>query len=265
MRRIRLTIEYDGSGYAGFQAQPGEATIQVALETAFDRLVTRGSRVQTAGRTDTGVHALAQVVAVDYEGRILPERMRSALNAVLPDDISVSDARACPDGFDPRRQASARTYEYRILNRRARSALLRGWVQHVGQALDTAAMNSAAGELVGTHDFAGFVVETEEAVTRRVTDCACWWEEDMVYVRISANAFAKRMVRRISGALIQVGLGRFSIDDFLALLNRNDHAPVAPSAPAAGLYLVGVEYEDRDDPFNSVGALSGALKEIDVN
>ncbi len=265
MRRIRMTIEYDGSGYAGFQAQPGEPTIQVALETAFDSLVTRGSRVQAAGRTDTGVHALGQVVAADYEGRIPPEGMRSALNAVLPDDISVRDASACPGGFDPRRQASARTYEYRILNQRARSALLRGWVHHVGRELDVPAMNTAAGELVGTHDFAGFVVETDEAVMRRVTDCACWREKDMVYVRISANAFAKRMVRRISGALVQVGLGRLSNDDFLALLNRHDYAPVAPSAPAAGLYLLRVEYEDRDDPFRSAGALSGAFKELDVN
>ena len=265
MRRIRLTIEYDGSGYAGFQAQPGERTIQVALEAALDGLVSRGGRVRMAGRTDTGVHALAQVVAVDYEGRIPPEGMRSALNAVLPPDISVREARVCADDFDPRRQALARTYEYRILNRRARPAVLRGRVHHVARDLDIAAMNAAAGELVGTHDFAGFVVETEEPVTRRVRDCVCWREEDMVYIRVSANAFAKRMVRRISGALIQVGLGRISKDDFLLVVNRDEFAPVAPSAPAAGLYLVAVEYGKRVDPDRMADGSSPALKEMDVS
>ena len=265
MRRIRLTIEYDGSDYAGFQAQPGKATIQAALETALDRLVERRGRVQTAGRTDTGVHALAQVVAVDYEGQTPPERIRAGLNALLPSDITVRDASLCEQDFDPRRQASARIYEYRILNRSARPALLRDRVYHVSRDLDIAAMNAAAGELVGSHDFAGFVVETEEPVRRRVTNCACWREEDMVYVRVSANAFAKRMVRRISGALIQVGLGRFSQEEFVAVLNRDKNAPVAPTAPAAGLYLVGIEYGDRIDPFKGAGELSPAFREKDVN
>ena len=265
MGRIRLTIEYDGSNYAGFQAQPGESTIQTVLEETLDILIERDGRIQPAGRTDAGVHALGQVVAVNYEGLVSPERVRSGLNALLPIDISVRDVSLCSSNFDPRRDASARMYEYRILNRDARSALYSNRTHHIAHRLDIYAMGAAAAELVGTHDFSGFVVETDEVIVRRVDDCLCWRQDDIVYIRISANAYAKRMVRRISGALIQVGLGRYSFKDFVAVLSRFSNAPIAPTAPAAGLYLVDVEYEERADPFNNSGNLSRTFGAIDVH
>lgn len=265
MPRVRLTVEYDGSGYAGFQFQPGEVTIQGSIEEVLGRIAPGCGRVEMAGRTDAGVHALAQVVAFDYSGTMSPERLLRALNALLPADIAVIDARECASGFDPRRHASARIYEYRILNRAARPGLTRGRVHQVAHALDIVTMNAAAQRLVGTHDFAGFVVETDTPVMRRLTDCVCWQRQDMVYIRVSANAFGKRMVRRITGALVQVGLGRWSPEDIQAVLNRTETAPVAPSAPPAGLYLAGVEYGERIDPFKNAGRPDKALEEIDAN
>lgn len=265
MGRIRLTVEYDGSNYAGFQAQPGESTIQTVLEETLDRLIKRLGRLQAAGRTDAGVHALGQVVAVNYDGLVSPERLRSGLNALLPIDISVRNVALCSNSFDPRRDASSRVYEYRILNRNARSALYSNRAHHISRRLDICAMGLAADQLVGTHDFSGFVVDTDEAIVRRVEGCLCWRQDDIVYIRISANAYAKRMVRRISGALIQVGLGRFSLKDFIGVLTRSRNAPIAPTAPATGLYLVDVEYEERVDPFNNSGNLSRTFREIDVH
>jgi tRNA pseudouridine38-40 synthase len=194
-----------------------------------------------------------------------PDRLAGGLNALLPADIAVLSARACDSDFDPRRKASARTYEYRVLNRTARPGLARGRALHVARNLDIAAMNAAAQRLVGIHDFANFVVETDEPVTRRLTDCACWRHGELVHIRVSANAFAKRMVRRIAGALVQVGLGRWSVNDFQVVVDRAPEAPVAPSAPAVGLYLTEIEYSDRYDPFQSTGQPDRAFEEIDVN
>lgn len=265
MGRVRLTIEYDGSGYAGSQFQPGEATIQGAIETVLDRIAPGCGRVEMAGRTDAGVHALAQVVAFDHPEVLSADRLASGLNALLPADIAVLDARACDSDFDPRRKASARTYEYRVLNRAARPGLARGRVLHIARNLDIEVMNAAAQRLVGSHDFANFVVETDEPVPRRLTDCACWRQGDLVHIRVSANAFAKRMVRRIAGALVQVGLGQWSVNDFQEVVDRARGAPVAPSVPAAGLFLTEIEYGDRYDPFQSTGQPDRAFEEIDVN
>jgi len=265
MARVRLTIEYDGSGYAGSQFQPGEATVQGAIEAVLERIAPGCGRVEMAGRTDAGVHALAQVVAFDHPDALSTDRLAGGLNALLPADIAVLDARACDADFDPRRNASARTYEYRVLNRTARPGLARGRVLHVARRLDIEAMNAAAQQLVGIHDFANFVIETDGPVTRRLTDCVCWRQGDLVHIRVSANAFAKRMVRRIAGALVQVGLGRWSVKDFQAIVDRAGESPVAPSAPAAGLFLTEIEYGDRYDPFQSTGQPDRAFEEIDVN
>ena len=243
MARIRLTVEYDGAAYSGSQSQPDGSGVQDAIEAALRRLTSQAIRVAIAGRTDRGVHAVGQVVAFDYGGRLSSSDFERGLNALLPADISVREARECEPGFDPRRAATSRTYEYRILNRPQRSALANGKATHVPARLDLASMSLACRDLIGVHDFAPLASDGPGPTIREVRDCACWREGDMVYVRISANAFAKRMVRRIVGALLNVGMGRWGPESVGAILRGDPGAPVAPSAPAHGLYLLNVEYE----------------------
>lgn len=240
--RVKLTVEYDGEGYDGFQSQPGGCTVQDRLEAALRALTGLSIRVAGAGRTDAGVHALGQVVAFDYAGKLTCEQLTQGLNAWLPADVAVVRAEACPAGFDPRRDAFARTYEYRILNRAVRSPLLRGRALHVPKPLDVAAMNRACAQVVGIHDFRPFASEEAGPVIRLVLDCACWREGDLVFVRVRGSAFAKRMVRRLVGCLLQIGLGRWQPEVMGGILIGAEQAPVPPSAPARGLYLVQVDY-----------------------
>lgn len=242
MARIRLTVEYDGSAYQGFQSQRSGRTVEDQLGKAVATLTGGAVKISGAGRTDSGVHACAQVVAFDFSGRLTPEKLKRGLNGLLPPDIAVVDVQECHADFDPRRHALARTYEYRILNRPERSAFLRGRAHHVPAQLDLQAMNVACASAIGVHDFRPFASESGEPVVRHVRECACWREGDMVFIRIRGNAFAKRMVRRLAGALIQIGLGRWAPQVMEHILYKRFDAPVAPSAPAGGLYLLGVEY-----------------------
>lgn len=245
MPRYRLTIEYDGRPYHGFQAQAALPSVQGSLERAVKAFCGEDLRVHAAGRTDTGVHATGQVVHVDLARDWPPETVRNALNAHLrPEPISVLDAEVAPEGWHARFAAIERRYRYRILNRRSPPALDQGRVWHVKKPLDAEAMHVAAQALVGVHDFTTFrdlacqakspIKTLDVAEVRREG-------EEVVLVFIS-RSFLHRQVRSMTGTLAEVGVGRWEIGDVAAALEARDRTACGPVAPADGLYLTHVAY-----------------------
>lgn len=204
-------------------------------------------RVIGAGRTDTGVHALGQVIGftIEWPARHGREALLRALNANLPQDIAVVGLAEAPPGFHPRFDARRRTYEYKILNAPIRQPLLRKQAWHVAEALDMERMNTAAAALRGTQDFATFGrAPVGDNTVREVFEAAWRRDDELLVFRISANAFLFRMVRSLVGSLRAVGDGRWSVDDFAAALQARDRRRSASAAPAHGLYLLSVEYDE---------------------
>ncbi|HXP03570.1 MAG TPA: tRNA pseudouridine(38-40) synthase TruA [Stellaceae bacterium] len=245
MPRYKLTIEYDGTGLVGWQRQPNGPSVQAALEDAIAKFCGETVRVHGAGRTDAGVHALAQVAHLDLAREHPPDTIRSALNHFLrPVPISVLRVEPVAPDFDARRSAMGRVYRYRILNRRPPPMLDRMRVWHVAPPLDLAAMRAGAGHLIGRHDFSTFrdslcqaksPVKTLDAleVTR---------EGDEIHIEARARSFLHHQVRNMAGTLKLVGLGQWSPDDVATALAARDRRAGGPTAPAEGLYLVEVTY-----------------------
>lgn len=239
-----MVVEYDGTGYSGFQRQPGRRTIQDELEQAIVRVTGEQSPVVPAGRTDAGVHAVGQVVHFDTGSRLAPEDMQRALNAVLPEAVSVSDLAVVDSGFHARYSARARHYRYTILNRAVRSPLAARYAAQVARPLDVAAMQSAADRLVGDHDFASFGGKMWDGGTTRRTVYSLVVTRlgDRVTVDVSANAYLSRMVRSIAGCLVAAGLGEIRPDEVSGILAARDRARVKRLAPPEGLCLMQVDY-----------------------
>jgi tRNA pseudouridine38-40 synthase len=243
-----MTVEYDGLGFAGFQLQAQARTVQGELERALAVLNGRPGRIWGSGRTDSGVHAEGQVVACDYVGPLSDAELARALNGLLPGDLAVRELETAENGFDPRRKASARTYRYRILNRPSRSPLRAEYSWHVPTALRCDHMNTAAAHLCGVHDFRRFASEPGPVI-RHLFDCFCHRRGDLLLVDIRASAFARRMVRRIVGGLVNVGSARWQEAEFASLLDVDCNSDlIPPSAPAHGLTLRSVEYGRRVAP-----------------
>ena len=247
MPRYKLTIEYDGTGLVGWQRQANGLSVQEALETAFERFCGKRPTVFGAGRTDAGVHALAQVAHVDLAREDDPEVIRSAINHHLrPHAISVLDAAPAPPGFDARLSARSRRYLYRILNRRAPPALERGRVWHVAPPLDAVAMREGARHLVGHHDFSTFrdsLCQAKSPVkTLDVLDVTTDGEE--IHIAARARSFLHHQVRNMAGTLKLVGLGQWRPDDVATALAACDRRAGGPTAPAEGLALVAVDYRE---------------------
>jgi tRNA pseudouridine38-40 synthase len=257
--QVRLKLEYDGTNYSGWQMQSGQDSIQARLEEALARIFGAQIRVHGAGRTDAGVHARGQVAAARLPRPFDPAELARALNAILPADIVVLDASEVGDNFDPRRDARLRIYEYRVLNQPLRSAFERNSAWLVRERLDIDAMNAAAAEFVGEHDFAAFrsVGSAEKTTVRRV-ELSRWRREHephqhephederhLVY-RVEASAFLRHMVRTMVAAMVEVGRGKSAgkppADTVAGLLASCDRALAPAPAPAAGLYLVEVLY-----------------------
>jgi len=247
MRCFKAVIEYDGTNYAGFQWQHGVPTVQVALEEAIAARTTQQVRITGAGRTDSGVHALGQVISFQCDTRIPAERMALALNSALPLDISVREVEEVDASFNARFSASSRLYAYLILNRPLRSALLGRYSAFCPDALDLPAMQEAASRLLGERDFAAFTNELEPGKTtmREVTRCQVGRYRHFVLVRIEANAFLRGMVRTTVGTLLQVGTGKRRPSDIDAMLESRDRRLAGPSAPPQGLCLLKVRYGQR--------------------
>lgn len=245
MPRYRLTVEYDGGAYNGFQVQDGQPTVQGALERAIHAFSGETVRLAAAGRTDTGVHATGQVVSFDLERDWPAATVMNALNAHLVEEaVAVVDAAVADPEFHARFSAVGRAYLYRVLNRPARPALDRGRVWHVKGALDVAAMAAAAQHLVGEHDFTTFRhVACQAASPVKTLDVAAVTRAgDEVQLVFEARSFLQRQVRSMTGSLVQVGLGRWRPEDLAAALAARDRKACGPVAPSDGLYLTGVRY-----------------------
>jgi tRNA pseudouridine38-40 synthase len=245
MPRYRLDLEYDGGPYKGFQAQGDLPTVQGSIERAVKAFCGEALRLQAAGRTDTGVHALQQVVHIDLTRDWKPEVVRDALNAhLVPEPIAVLAASVAPDDFHARFSAKGRRYLYRIANRMAPPTVEKGRVWHIKKPLDVAAMHAAAQLLVGHHDFTTFRdVDCQAKTPIKTLDLAeVAREGDEVRVSFAARSFLHRQVRSMTGTLAEVGAGRWSVGDLKAALEARDRTACGPVAPAEGLYLAGVEY-----------------------
>jgi tRNA pseudouridine38-40 synthase len=246
MPRYKLTIEYCGSGFVGWQRQPNGQSIQQALETALHRFCGEKVTVFGAGRTDAGVHALAQVAHVDLIREASPDEIRGAVNYHLrPHAISVLRAARVGSDFDARRSATGRSYLYRILNRRAPPALERGRVWHVAPPLDAAAMRDGACHLVGHHDFSTFrdsLCQAKSPVkTLDSLEVSRVGEE--IHIAARARSFLHHQVRNMVGTLKLVGIGRWQPEDVARALAARDRRAGGPTAPAEGLALIAVRYD----------------------
>lgn len=246
MPRYRLTVEYDGSGYNGFQAQAGQPTIQGAIEMAVAAFSGESVRIAAAGRTDTGVHATGQVVHVDLDRDWPPPTVMNALNAhLVREAVSVLDCTVAEGDWHARFSATGRRYLYRILNRPGRPALDRSRVWHVKRALDIEAMNAGAAFLIGQHDFTTFRdMACQSASPVKTLDIARVERVgEEVRLVFEARSFLHRQVRSMTGTLVEVGLGRWFPDDVRIALEARDRAACGPVAPSDGLYLTGVDYD----------------------
>jgi tRNA pseudouridine38-40 synthase len=248
MARFKLTLEYDGAPFVGWQRQENGPSVQEALEGALFAMTGERATAHGAGRTDAGVHALGQVAHFDLQRDWDSFRLGEGLNALLqPHPIAVLEAERVGAEFDARRSATARHYRYRIMNRRAPLALERGRAWRVRPTLDAEAMHEAAQELVGRHDFSTFRDSQCQAISpvRTLDRLDVARNRDEVRVEASALSFLHRQVRSMVGSLVEVGSGRWSASELKAALHAADRSRCAQVAPASGLYLVRVDYAPR--------------------
>jgi tRNA pseudouridine38-40 synthase len=253
MRTVKLTLAYDGTNYAGWQVQPGEKTVQGALETAIEKVTGEQLRAIASGRTDAGVHALGQVVGFRTESHLSTEVLQRALNAELPRDIAVLAAVEADGSFHPIRDAFRKRYRYVIHDGPVRDVLRRHYCWHYASRLDDAAMARAAAALLGRHDFSSF--ETRGAPRRDSirtvyelhVERGRGGEVDCLTIEVEADGFLYNMVRAIVGTLVEVGRGAQDESWVAEVLAAADRRAAGPTAPPQGLFLVRVEYEGIED------------------
>ena len=246
MTKYKAVVEYDGTMYHGWQLQPGVPTIQGKLEEALYKLCGELIRVHGAGRTDAGVHALAQVAHFEVTWSHTCEELQRACNALLPRDIVVRRISLAAKDFHARHSALAKVYCYRILNAPLRSCFWRNYAWHVKEALDVESMNDASQYLTGPHDFASFGSPTDgtESTVREISK-ALWTRDSisgLVRFTIEGSGFLRYMVRSLVGTLVMVGRKKISARHFLHILESRDRSKAGPTAPPHGLYLWKVHY-----------------------
>jgi tRNA pseudouridine38-40 synthase len=245
MRTIKLTIEYDGTHYQGWQVQPKGRTVQGVIEEKLALLTREKIHLIGSGRTDAGAHAFGQVAHFKTQSKMDTLSIQKALNSLLPPDIVIQKVEEVEEGFHARKKSRGKVYEYRILNRPLRSAFHRGYAWHLPQKLDFEEMKEASRWLIGEHDFSSFrsVGSPTRTAVRKVIR-AEWRRsrEGLIRFEIEANGFLKQMVRAIVGTLVEVGKGRIDSEEFRRILNSKDRKKAGPTAPAQGLFLKEVKY-----------------------
>jgi tRNA pseudouridine38-40 synthase len=247
MRRLRVTLCYDGTGFHGWQSQPGLPTIQGELQRVVAEIEGAPVSVTGSGRTDAGVHALAQVAAFDLRNPIPPDNLRRAMNRLLPPAIRILHVEETAAAFHPIRDAVAKTYEYRIVRSEVCSPFERRYVHHYPYPLDAARMEALAPLFEGEHDFSAFAASDKSdalglSKVRTIFSSRLERREDRLIYRVRGNGFLKHMVRNIVGTLLEAGKGNLDESGLRRLLEAPAGIKAGPTAPACGLFLVGVEY-----------------------
>ncbi len=244
MRRIKLTVAYDGTAYHGWQFQPGCPTIEGELNKSLSALLEKETTVIGASRTDAGVHGLCNIAVFDTDSRIPGNKFSYALNQRLPEDIRIRASREVEADFHPRKAASLKTYEYRILNEEFADPLQQRYAHFTYVPLEPEKMQEAAAYLVGEHDFASFCAagSTAETTVRRIHKLQVEREGSLIKIRVTGNGFLYNMVRIIAGTLMEAGKGRIRPEEVKGILEARDRSKAGPTAPAKGLILVKYEF-----------------------
>lgn len=255
MKRIKLTVAYDGTDYCGWQIQKNGITVEKVLNRALSRLTGEEITVVGASRTDAGVHARGNVAVFDTDTRIPAERIVYAVNALLPEDVVVVRSEEVPAGWHPRKCVSVKTYEYRILNKEFPDPVRRRDTYFVSFSLDIERMRRAAEYLKGEHDFKSFcsAQTAVETTVRTIYDLDIKKEGEIITIRVRGNGFLYNMVRIIAGTLAGVGRGYFEPEDMERMLEAKDRTQAGVTAPPQGLTLVGIEYEKPDNSGSGSG------------
>jgi tRNA pseudouridine38-40 synthase len=245
VRNIKLTLQYDGTDFFGWQTQPGFRTVQETLEAALGKLIGERIRVNASGRTDTGVHALGQVVNFYSKTRHKPEVLIRAVNAHLPPDIVVAKAADVPQAFDANRDARRKLYRYVIHDGPVPNLFLRRYCCSSRHRLDEAAMRRAAEPLRGRHDFHSFETDWPNRMSsiRTITHLAVQRLGDWIWIDVEADGFLYNMVRAMAGTLMNVGRGYWPAERVAEILTAEDRRLAGPTAPAQGLFLMRVTYD----------------------
>lgn len=247
MKRIRLIVSYDGTNYCGWQVQPNGKTIESELNRVLSALLKEPIEVIGASRTDSGVHAMGNVAIFDTNHRMPPDKICFALNQRLPDDIRVQKSEEVAADWHPRRCNCTKTYQYQISKRKIEWPMLRLYSHFCYLNLDVEAMKEATQYFVGEHDFKSFcnTRTSVENTVRTIYSLDLTEENDLITIRIRGNGFLYNMVRIIVGTLIRVGIGMYQPTDVIRILEAKDRQAAGQTAPARGLMLVGLEYEEN--------------------
>jgi len=241
-----IRIEYDGTGLVGWQRQENGPSVQASLEQAAEKLTTRPTPVQGSGRTDAGVHATGQAAHLDVPAHFSETAVVRGLNALLDTpQVTVLAATAVADGFNARFDAVQRAYLYRILNRQTPAALRRNHVWHHRAKMDVEAMQAAAQSLIGRFDFSSFRAAGCQATSpvRTMDFLSVTRIEDEIHITARARSFLYHQIRNITGSLVQVGIGKWSVEEFIRIRDARDRTQAGPTAPPQGLYLTQIDYE----------------------
>ena len=246
MKRVKLVVAYDGTNYCGWQVQPNGVTIESVLNQHLSRLLGEEIVVTGASRTDSGVHSLGNVAIFDTNTRMPADKISFALNQKLPEDIVVQDSCEVPEDWHPRYQKGKKTYEYRILNKTFRNPTRRLDTYFYHHELDVSAMQEAARFLEGEHDFKSFCAVGAQVKTtvRTIYRCDVTKQDGVITIRVTGNGFLYNMVRIIAGTLVKVGAGDIKPEEIATILRKCDRSAAGPTAPAHGLTMIGIEYED---------------------
>lgn len=250
MRNIKLLLSYDGTEFHGWQTQPGLRTVQETLEQAIAAITGEKIVANASGRTDTGVHALGQVVNFRSETRHSPQVLLRAINAHLPADVIVREAADMDETFDACRDAKRKLYRYVLHDGPVPDVFLRRYACHVPYRLDVEAMQQAAEPLRGQHDFHSFETEwpNRQSSVRTITHLSVTRAGELIWIDVEADGFLYNMVRAIAGTLINVGRGHWPASQVAAILKAADRRQAGPTAPAHGLFLVRVTYDEKTVP-----------------
>ena len=244
-QNFKIIIEYDGTNYHGWQKQKNDRTVQGEIERVLTKMTVEKVTLTGSGRTDAGVHALCQVANFKCSAKIKPEAFLKGINSLVDKDIVINECTRVDEHFHARYDAKSKIYCYRILNRSSRSALFRKYCWHIPKRLDMKAMNSAINHIIGSHNFKAFEGAGSpryNSVRSVINASLLRRDDDFIIFKIEANGFLRFMVRNITGTLVDVGLGKITVDDFIRILISKNRNLAGLTAPPQGLFLKEVKY-----------------------